>query len=51
MKRFVYVTGLLLITSAIAIPLLLMRRHHRGTNGLDENLRYDINDYIAQEGL
>lgn len=51
MKRIAFVTGFLLITSIIALPLLLIRKQRREASGIDENLRYDINDYVAQEGL
>jgi hypothetical protein len=50
MKRFVFFTGFLLLTTAVAIPLFL-KRGKPAWQEADENIRYDINDYLAAEGL
>jgi hypothetical protein len=48
MKRF---AAVLLLSSLVAIPLLL-HRHARKLQVLnDENIRYDLNEYLAEEGL
>ena len=48
MKRL---TVLLLFSTLIAVPLIL-RKHTRKLCSLyDENIRYDLNEYLAEEGL
>ncbi len=48
MKRF---AAMLILSSLVAIPFLL-RKHARKLRFLDdENIRYDLNEYLAEEGL
>ncbi len=48
MKRL---AAVLLLSSLVAIPLLL-HRHARKVQSLDdENIRYDLNEYLSEEGL
>jgi len=50
MKRFTFLGGFILLSTAIALPFYLMRKKaDQGEN--EENIRYDINEYIAAEGL
>jgi hypothetical protein len=51
LKRFAFLTGFLLLTTAVAVPLLLLRKFKKADPNTDENVRYDINDYMAAEGL
>lgn len=51
MKPFTLFAGFLLLTTVVAIPLLLLKKDKRLRFIDDENLRYDINDYMAAEGL
>lgn len=51
MKRFAFFTGFLLLTTAVALPLFLMRKAQLGPTPVDDNVRYDIDDYLAAEGL
>ena len=51
MKRFAFFTGFLLITTAIALPFFLLKKGKAQRQEEDENIRYDINDYMAAEGL
>lgn len=48
MKRFAFVSGFLLVTSAIAVPMYFWRKIRLEQK---ENLRYDIADYFADESL
>jgi hypothetical protein len=49
-KRFTLFAGFLLLATAVAIPLLLKK--DRTLRFLDnDTLRYDIDDYMAAEGL
>lgn len=48
MKRFTFITGLLLVTSAIAVPLFYWRKHQEDRK---QNRRYDITDFLAEEAL
>lgn len=48
MKRFAFVSGFLLVTSAIAMPLYFWKKF-RHENA--ENRRYDIADFFADESL
>jgi len=50
-KPFTLFAGFLLLTTVVAIPLLLLKKDQRLRFIDDENLRYDINDYMAAEGL
>ena len=50
MKRFAFFTGFLLLTTAFAIPLFL-KKGKPSRQEDDENIRYDITDYLAAEGL
>jgi hypothetical protein len=51
MKRFAFLTGLLLLTTAVAIPIFLLRKGKALRREEDDNIRYDIDDYMATEGL
>ncbi len=51
MKPFAIVTGFLILTTAVALPFLLKKKGSADDNGTDENIRYDIDDYMAAEGL
>jgi hypothetical protein len=51
MKQFAFFTGFLLLTTAVALPLFIMRKVKAGRQEDDENVRYDIDDYMAAEGL
>jgi len=51
MKRFTLFTGFLILTTAVAIPLWLIRKGKAVRREMEENIRYDINDYMATEGL
>ena len=48
MKRL---TAMLLLSSLVAIPLLLHKHTRRMRRYYDENIRYDLNEYLAEEGL
>jgi len=48
MKRFTFITGFLLLTSAVAIPLFYWRRS-RKERELD--VLYDTTDFLAEEAL
>lgn len=51
MKRFTVLSGFVLLSTVIALPFFLARKKmaERGEN--EENIRYDINEYMAAEGL
>jgi hypothetical protein len=51
MKRFAFFTGFLLLATAAVVPFFLTRKVHPGLTPDDDNLRYDIDDYLAAEGL
>jgi hypothetical protein len=51
MKPYAIITGFLLLTTAVALPFLLKRKGSSGERGSDENIRYDIDDFMAAEGL
>ena len=51
MKRFAFLTGFLLLTTAVAFPLFFMKKGKMARPDSDENIRYDIDDYMAAEGL
>jgi hypothetical protein len=51
MKLFTFLTGILLLTTAAAVPFLLKRKVQPGMAPADDNVRYDIDDYMAAEGL
>jgi hypothetical protein len=51
MKRFAWFTGFVLLTTAFAVPLIMIRRGKLVRRRVDENIRYDIDDYMAAEGL
>lgn len=48
MKR---VTLMLVLSSLVAIPYLLHTHARRMRRLYDENVRYDLNEYLAEEGL
>jgi hypothetical protein len=51
MNRFAFFTGFLLLTTAVAVPILLLKRGKAFQQEEDDNIRYDIDDYMAAEGL
>ena len=51
MKRFVWLTGVVLVTTIVAVPLILFRKKGLSQLELEENIRYDIDDYMTAEGL
>ena len=51
MKRFAFFTGFLLLTTAVAVPFFLKRKLQSAWTPDDDNVRYDIDDYMAAEGL
>ena len=51
MRRFAFFTGFVLLTTAIAVPLFLLKKGNAIRPQEDDNIRYDIDDYIATEGL
>jgi hypothetical protein len=52
LKRFTLLTGFLLLTTVVVVPfLLLLRKIKEAEPGTDEDIRYDIDDYMAAEGL
>ena len=51
MKRFAFLTGFLILTTAVAIPLFLKKKLITAREGSDDDRRYDIDDYMAAEGL
>jgi hypothetical protein len=50
-RPFAIITGFLLLSTAVAIPLLLKKQENARGPESDENIRYDIDDYMAAEGL
>jgi len=50
MKQFAFFTGFLLLTTAVAVPFFF-KKGKTARQEADENIRYDINDYLAAEGL
>jgi len=51
MKRFAFFTGFLLLTTAVAVPFFFLRRGKAFQQEEDDSIRYDIDDYMAAEGL
>lgn len=51
MKRLAFFTGFLLLTTAVAVPLIWKNRTGSALKESEENTRYDIDDYVAVEGL
>jgi hypothetical protein len=51
MKRFAFFTGFLLLTTAVAVPIFLFKMGKACRREEDDNIRYDIDDYLAAEGL
>lgn len=51
MKRFALFTGFLLLTTAVAVPFFLKKKIQSGQTPADDCARYDIDDYMAAEGL
>ena len=51
MKRFTLFTGFLILTTAVAVPLFFIRKARAPRRESDENIRYEINDFMAAEGL
>jgi hypothetical protein len=50
-KRFIWLTGVVLVTTFVAVPLILFRKKGLSQQELEENIRYDIDDYMTAEGL
>jgi hypothetical protein len=51
MKRFAFFTGFLLLTTAVAVPFFLLKKGKAFRQEEDDNIRYDIDDYMAAEEL
>jgi hypothetical protein len=51
MKRFAFLTGFLILTTAVAIPLFLKKKLNAAGGGSDSDRRYDIDEYMAVDGL
>jgi hypothetical protein len=51
MKPLAIITGFLILTTAVAVPIILKLKGTCGGRLADENVRYDIDDYVAAEGL
>jgi hypothetical protein len=51
MKRFTFLGGFVLLSTVIALPFFLARKKILRRVEDDENIRYDINEYMAAEGL
>jgi hypothetical protein len=51
MKRFAFFASFLLLTTAVAVPLFFLKRGKAFQQDEDDNIRYDIDDYMAAEGL
>jgi hypothetical protein len=51
MKRFAFLTGFLLLTTAFAVPFFLKSKQKPADGDTDNNVRYDIDEYMAAEGL
>jgi hypothetical protein len=51
MKRFAFFTGFVLLTTAVAVPFFLLKMGTASRKDEEDNLRYDIDDYMASEGL
>jgi hypothetical protein len=41
----------LLLAAVIVVPILLTKNNKRVRSGNEENIRYDIDDYVAEQGL
>jgi hypothetical protein len=41
----------LLLAAVIVVPILLTKNNKRIRSGNEENIRYDIDDYVAEQGL
>jgi hypothetical protein len=50
-KPFLWFTGFVLLTAVVAVPLILFKKRGLSERELEENIRYDIDDYITAEGL
>jgi hypothetical protein len=51
MKRFAFFTGFLLLTTAVAVPFYFLKKGKSNQQEEEDNIRYDIDDYVAAEGL
>lgn len=51
MKRFTFLGGFVLLSTVIALPFFLARKKPAGRGENEENIRYDIDEYMAAEGL
>jgi hypothetical protein len=50
-KRFAWFMGFVLLTTIVAVPMILLRKKGLSQRELDDNMRYDIDDYMTAEGL
>jgi len=41
----------LLIAALLVVPLMLLKKTRPSPPSFDESLRYDIDDYVADQGL
>jgi hypothetical protein len=51
MKRLAFFTGFLLLTTAVAVPFFFRKKWKSLQQEEEDNIRYDIDDYVAAEGL
>ncbi len=51
MKHFAFLTGILILTTAVAVPFYLKKKRQAAGDETEDNVRYDINEYMAAEGL
>jgi len=51
MKGLAFFTGFLLLTTAVAVPLIWRNRTGSARKESEDNTRYDIDDYVATEWL
>jgi hypothetical protein len=42
---------MLVLSTLVAVPLLLRKHTRKVRRFYDENIRYDLNEYLAEEGL
>ncbi len=51
MKPFAFLAGFLILTTAVAVPFLLKKKVLATDGEVSDDMRYDINEYMAAEGL
>ncbi len=42
---------MLLLATVLVLPVVLLKKMHRVPIANDENIRYDIDDYMGDQGL